>query len=203
MRAHAPYSEYTIKWATLPWEQRQAMALRRRVFCQEQALFDDDDRDAIDARAQLLVAVGAVAGWHEQVVGTVRIHQQAPGVWLGSRLAVEAGFRGQGQLVAALIRLAVSSACGLGCEQFLARVQKRNESLFERLHWTSLGEEVLHNHPHVWMRADLTHYPPHHTPRSGLVVRGTTRACRDDLAPDLLQLRVAPTPAACRLQIAG
>nr|WP_227631726.1 MSMEG_0567/Sll0786 family nitrogen starvation N-acetyltransferase [Klebsiella pneumoniae] len=81
------YAGYTIKWVTLPWEREQAYALRRQVFCREQGLFADDDRDEIDDHAHLLVALGCVAGWHDRVVGTVRIHQQSPGVWLGSRLA--------------------------------------------------------------------------------------------------------------------
>ena len=90
------YAGYTIKWVTLPWEREQAYALRRQVFCREQGLFADDDRDEIDDHAHLLVALGCVAGWHDRVVGTVRIHQQSPGVWLGSRLAVDAAYRRQG-----------------------------------------------------------------------------------------------------------
>ena len=39
------YAGYTIKWVTLPWEREQAYALRRQVFCREQGLFADDDRD--------------------------------------------------------------------------------------------------------------------------------------------------------------
>ncbi|MBL1697458.1 histone acetyltransferase, partial [Klebsiella pneumoniae] len=45
------YAGYTIKWVTLPWEREQAYALRRQVFCREQGLFADDDRDEIDDHA--------------------------------------------------------------------------------------------------------------------------------------------------------
>ena len=41
-------SEYWVKFATEPWERREAAALRRRVFCDEQGIFSGDDRDAID-----------------------------------------------------------------------------------------------------------------------------------------------------------
>ena len=129
------YAGYTIKWVTLPWEREQAYALRRQVFCREQGLFADDDRDEIDDHAHLLVALGCVAGWHDRVVGTVRIHQQSPGVWLGSRLAVDAAYRRQGQLGPTLIRLAVCSAHALGCEAFYAQVQHQNEPLFRRMRW--------------------------------------------------------------------
>lgn len=54
------YSGYTIKWVTLPWERERAYALRQRVFCQEQRLFDDHDIDAIDGSARLIVALGNV-----------------------------------------------------------------------------------------------------------------------------------------------
>lgn len=172
MNTHpAFYSGYTIKWADLPWEHDQAYALRRQVFCQEQALFDGDDRDAIDDQAQLLVALGDLAGWHDQLVGTVRIHQAQPGVWWGSRLAVDQHFRRQGQIGSTLIRLAVSSAHALGCQQFLAHVQLQNEALFQRLHWSTQGEVVIHGQAHAVMQADLDYYPPCATPYSGFVAR--------------------------------
>lgn len=163
------YSGYTVKWADLPWEIEQAHALRRRVFCQEQALFEHDDRDAIDDQAQLLVALGDIAGWHDQLVGTVRIHQPETGIWWGSRLAVDRHFRRQGQIGSTLIRLAVSSAHALGCQRFYAHVQQQNESLFQRLHWSSQGNILIHGQLHVVMEADLNFYPPCATPYSGFV----------------------------------
>ena len=39
------YSDFTVKWASLEWEFEQALELRRKVFCLEQALFDQHDRD--------------------------------------------------------------------------------------------------------------------------------------------------------------
>ena len=70
---------YRIKHATEHWERVAAAALRRSVFCDEQGLFAGDDRDAIDAHAQTLVAVSCIAGMSEQVVGTVRIHRAIDG----------------------------------------------------------------------------------------------------------------------------
>jgi putative N-acetyltransferase (TIGR04045 family) len=161
--------EYRVKWATLPWEAIEGYKLRRAVFCIEQGVFAGDDRDEIDARAQLLVALSCVAGMPEQVVGTVRIHENEPGVWFGSRLAVHAAFRSHAKIGATLIRLAVSSAHAQGCETFLAHVQAQNVPLFQRLNWTSLGEETLFGRPHHLMRAQLDAYPPCVTPQSGFV----------------------------------
>ncbi|GGO85337.1 hypothetical protein GCM10011348_33630 [Marinobacterium nitratireducens] len=188
---HPAYSEYTIKWASLPWEADEAYALRRRVFCEEQSLFEQDDRDLTDQSAQLLVALGGHGGWHEQVVGTVRIHEEEPGIWYGSRLAVDPAFRTQGYLGATLIKLAVSSAHALGCHCFLARVQEQNETLFRRLHWQRIGEQIVRNRPHVVMQADLDHYPPCHTPYGGFVLRGRNRRVDTEIAPQLLELPVA------------
>ncbi|MEA3122388.1 MAG: hypothetical protein QOH33_1966 [Paraburkholderia sp.] len=164
-------TEYRIKWTTLDWESSEAFKLRRAVFCIEQGVFVGDDRDEIDDRAQQLVAVSCIAGIPEQVVGTVRIHETEPGVWLGSRLAVHAAFRRHGKIGSTLIRLAVTSAHALGCKTFLAHVQSQNVPLFRRLRWDVLGEELLHGRPHHLMQAQLAHYPPCASPHAGFVVR--------------------------------
>jgi putative N-acetyltransferase (TIGR04045 family) len=156
----AAVTEFRIKHAMMPGEREGAYRLRRAVFCDEQGIFEDDDRDALDERAHLLVALACAPGLPAEVVGTVRIHEEATGLWWGSRLAVAADFRRQGHLGASLIRLAVSSANTLGCHTFLAHVQKRNVPLFRRLRWQAVEEVVLHGHPHALMRAELAAYPP-------------------------------------------
>lgn len=171
----ADYAGYTIKWVTLPWEREQAYALRQRVFCQEQRLFEEHDVDTVDNSARLIVALGGVGGWHEEVVGTVRINEDAPGIWSGSRLAVDTRFRRQGQLGPMLIRLAVCSAHALGCREFFAQVQYQNEPLFRRMHWRTLEWIQLRGMKHARMQADLEHYPACHDPLSGMVIASTLR----------------------------
>jgi len=163
--------EFRIKWAAGDWEHDQARRLRRAVFCVEQGIFVGDDRDAIDAHAQTLVAMSVVGGMPDQVVGTVRIHEESSGRWWGSRLAVHAAFRKHGRLGATLIELAVRSAHARGCETFLAHVQTQNTGLFERLHWRVVGLESLHGRPHARMTPDLGRYPPCADPWTGLVAR--------------------------------
>jgi putative N-acetyltransferase (TIGR04045 family) len=153
-------SEYRVKFATDDWERREAAALRRRVFCAEQAIFAADDRDAIDAIAIAIVAVTSFAVVPQEVVGTVRIHESEPGVWWGSRLAVAADYRRVGAIGTSLIRLAVSSAHARGCRRFFAHVQSQNALLFRRLHWETIEELNVHGRPHHFMQADLRHYPP-------------------------------------------
>lgn len=169
--------EYRVKQAAQGWEREEAHRLRRQVFCTEQGLFGDDDRDGTDDRAQLLVALACIAGMPDEVVGTVRIHEEEPGLWFGSRLAVDAAHRKQGQLGATLIRLAVCSAHAQGCRTFLAHVQSQNLPLFVRMHWTPLREMELLGRSHHLMRADLDCYPPCSTPETGFVAcSGARRA---------------------------
>nr|WP_150612173.1 MSMEG_0567/Sll0786 family nitrogen starvation N-acetyltransferase [Pandoraea terrigena] len=164
--------DIVVRWASEPWEIEQAHAIRRDVFCIEQGIFVDDDRDAIDDNAQLLVAVCGADSATPYVVGTVRIHASAEdtGCWHGSRLAVRRDFRRQGRIGATLIMLAVSSAHALGCRTFLATVQAQNAPLFRRLHWRTLEELVSFGREHHRMQADLARYPPCHTPFTGFVI---------------------------------
>lgn len=168
--AFAP-CEFRIKWADSAWEVAQARALRRAVFCAEQGVFVGDDTDAVDARAQTIVAVSALAGLPDQVVGTVRIHEAEEGLWWGSRLAVHAAFRHHGRIGSTLIALAVRSAHARGACGFLAHVQAQNVPLFEKLRWTKLKDQTLHGRPHALMQADLAAYPPCHDPITGLTTR--------------------------------
>ncbi len=151
---------FRLKAATEPWERAGAAALRARVFCAEQRIFEGHDRDAIDDEAIHLVALSTMAVLADEVVGTVRVHQGEPGVWTGSRLAVDRRYRRVGALGTALIRLAVGTANALGCTRFTAHVQVGNESMFRRLRWGRLAEVELHGLPHVLMEADLAAYPP-------------------------------------------
>lgn len=162
-------SEYIIKLVTERWEQREAARLRRAVFCAEQGLFDRDDRDDIDRRASNIVAVSCVSGMPEQVVGTVRIHEEEPGHWQGSRLAVLKEYRRVALLGTELIQLAVGTAHARGAQKFTAQVQSQNVPLFRRLHWNTLEEIVLRGKPHHRMEANLAHYPPCTTGERGFV----------------------------------
>ena len=153
-------AEYRVKFATEAWEKREAAVLRRKVFCEEQGIFVGNDRDAIDVTAITIVAISSFAVAAQEVVGTVRIHAAQPGVWWGSRLAVAGEYRRISALGTSLIRLAVSSAHARGCRRFFAHVQSQNAPMFQRLHWQTIEEIVLHGRPHHFMRADLNHYPP-------------------------------------------
>ncbi len=159
--------EFLIRLATESWEIGGAASLRHRTFVTEQGIFEDHDRDAKDRHALQLVALSTMASEADEVVGTVRIHEETPGIWWGGRLAVAPAYRRVGRLGAELIRLAVGTAHARGCHTFLAHVQMQNVPLFESLHWQSVGKTDLHGHPHMKMKAELAAYPPVEDPARG------------------------------------
>ncbi|MEO9652605.1 MAG: MSMEG_0567/Sll0786 family nitrogen starvation N-acetyltransferase [Roseobacter sp.] len=159
--------DFIIRAATQPWELDGVRNLRQQVFVREQSIFEGHDRDAIDDIAMPLAAISTFAAEADQVVGTVRIHQSSPRIWRGSRLAVAQSHRRMGRLGTELIRLAVGTAHGRGCDRFLAQVQMQNVALFEHLNWASLGEIHVHGVPHMEMQADLMFYPPIADPSEG------------------------------------
>ncbi len=159
--------EVLIRAATESWELKGAANLRHEVFVDEQGIFNDNDRDAIDTEALSLVAIATVAAEPAHVVGTVRIHQASPGIWWGSRLAVAPSWRRVGRVGTELIRLAVSTANGLGCDEFHAHVQLQNVPLFARLHWEPVEKVDLHGVAHMHMVASLAHYPAVCDPAAG------------------------------------
>jgi hypothetical protein len=169
---------YGFKLAREPWELQEFWKLRERTFCGEQKIFTGSDRDEHDANMIPIIAVACEMGTPDRVVGVVRIDEREPGLWWGSRLAVDPDFRrvrnvgygpfpndqprfnGLGALGAGLIYKAVSTANRLGCQTFLATVQEQNARFFSRLHWRTLDRIDLHGRSHYIMRAELEYYPP-------------------------------------------
>jgi putative N-acetyltransferase (TIGR04045 family) len=145
-------------------------ALRRRVFVDEQHLFDTDDTDDFDDDPRTVVLVARDAAG--TVVGGVRLGPSDPGGpdigwWLGSRLAVLPSSRHAGpgnsqssgsrtdrgdSVGPALILAACAHAEAAGALRFEATVQAANERMFRRLGWISVRPVVVAGAPHVLMR---------------------------------------------------
>jgi putative N-acetyltransferase (TIGR04045 family) len=147
-----------FKLATEAWELREYFALRRRIFCDEQRIFDGDDRDDVDERATPIVAVLRTAGVSEDIAGAVRIWEEEPGEWFGGRLGTDRDHRKNGSIGPGLIKLAVRTACRRGCVRFRATVQERNVKLFQRLGWKVTDGTVIFGIPHARMQADLSRF---------------------------------------------
>ena len=149
----------TAELARDPWQLRAYFQLRREIFCLEQGIFADSDRDERDDEATPIVAQGEIAGMPDSVVGVVRIYPEERGVWFGGRLGVSRAHRRVGAVGSALITEAVSTARGWGCHRFLATVQAANTRYFEHHHFRRLEALELAGRPHFLMEADLERYP--------------------------------------------
>jgi putative N-acetyltransferase (TIGR04045 family) len=75
-----------------PGEVEALLLLREEVFCAEQGVPVAEERDALDATALHLVAVGPAG----DVVGTCRLVAREGGEWSLGRMAVRREWRGRG-----------------------------------------------------------------------------------------------------------
>ena len=147
---------FTCRIARDARERGDYFALRRSIFCEEQGLFTDDDRDPCDEAAQAIVCLHG----ESRVVGVVRIWETAPGDWWGGRLGVDAEFRTAATVGRRLVQTAVGTARAWGAWRFRATVQRANVAFFRRLRWRTLEELDLLGQPHHLMEADLAWYAP-------------------------------------------
>jgi putative N-acetyltransferase (TIGR04045 family) len=177
-------------------ERAAYFALRRAIFCVEQGLFGDDDRDDCDARAHPVICLAEAAPADSagsdsagsategpRVVGVVRLWEDAPGDWWGGRLGVDPAFRTEGSVGRRLVQTAVGTARAWGATRFRATVQRANVPFFRRLRWRSVEELVLFAQPHHLMQAELEAYPPTAEPRPD--PRTIAWTCASTCAPAL------------------
>ena len=130
-------------------EREVCFAIRRKVFVEEQKIFETDDRDEHDEHAIHYAALR-----HDEIIGTVRIYCDCDGIWWGGRLAVLKRYRGRaGRL---LIQVCVERVRSEGATHFRAFVQQDNIVFFKTLHWVAIGASTLIcNRPHQLMEALL------------------------------------------------
>ncbi|MDQ1556930.1 MAG: hypothetical protein QOI02_1932 [Actinomycetota bacterium] len=128
--------------------------LRYEAFVDEQGLFAGSDHDHLDddPRTVVLVAVDETGN----VLGGVRIGIATPdrdiGWWTGSRLVVARAARSKGHIGGALVRAACAYAEQGGALRFDATVQLRNQVMFDRLGWTTVGPAIVAGVEHAHMR---------------------------------------------------
>ncbi|MEM7593571.1 MAG: MSMEG_0567/Sll0786 family nitrogen starvation N-acetyltransferase [Cyanobacteria bacterium P01_A01_bin.83] len=157
-------TKYQFKLASSSAEIEAYYQLRKDIFCQEQGIFKNSDRDQYDAIAYPIIALNE----QNKVVGVVRIYETESKLWYGGRLGVHKDYRRGWKIGKGLIYQAVTTANTWGCDRFLATVQLPNVRFFQRLHWNSLEEITICNQPHHLMEADLAFYPPTNQSRPSL-----------------------------------
>ena len=146
------------------WQRNAYWNLRRCIFVEEQSLFQVSDRDERDAAALPIVAMSTSFGMPDQVIGVVRIYPVESAIgeatWYGGRLGVDRAYRRHGVVGEKLIKRAVGTARGLGCQSFLATVQAPNVRYFERYNFEVLRGVQLYDTPHALMRARVERFEP-------------------------------------------
>ena len=147
---------YLFKLACTHTEISNYYALRRKIFVEEQSLFQNDDVDTLDTIAHPIIAVTPDA---PAVLGVVRIYEPESRLWYGGRLGTHPDYRRGWHIGKGLINKAVTTANAWGCDRFLATVQIQNVRFFQRLHWDSLEEIQIRGIAHHLMQADLDYYP--------------------------------------------
>ena len=131
-------------------EREQAFRVRNEVFVKEQGLFESSDLDEFDSDA-----LHIIAKLEKRVVGTVRVYQEGPELWMGGRLAVLKEYR-TGNVGSGLVKEAVRSVKSKGASCFLAFIQWKNVRYFKRLGWKPVGPMLLrHGVFHQKMEANL------------------------------------------------
>ncbi len=149
---------YLFKLAHTQPEIAAYFDLRRKIFVEEQGLFQTDDLDALDAIAHPIVAIEPDAP-SLKILGIVRIYEPKPRLWYGGRLGTHPNHRRGWHIGKGLINKAVTTANDWGCDRFLATVQIQNVRFFQRLHWDSLEEIEIRGITHHLMQANLDYYP--------------------------------------------
>jgi predicted GNAT family N-acyltransferase len=110
-----------------------ALDLRIEVFCGEQGVTFEGDRDGLDDEALQLVAV------EDEVVGTCRMLIEPGGTAKFARLCVRSSARGRG-VAAALLAAAEEEARAAGAVRIGMHAQTDALSLYERAGYTPYGE---------------------------------------------------------------
>jgi predicted GNAT family N-acyltransferase len=144
--------EIAIRWAAGPQDVRGAIAVRERVFCEEQGVPPEEESDALDDHALHLVGLSPDG---ERVVATLRLLLQEPDARIG-RVAVLAEWRHRG-IASRMLELAVARARAEGHVKARLAAQTRAKGLYERAGFGVESEPFEEaGMPHVWMGRGLT-----------------------------------------------
>jgi len=136
-----------LRWADGNADMEGALAVRMRVFCEEQGVPAEEELDGLDEQALHLVAVLAESG---EVVGTLRLLFAGETVKVG-RVAVEREWRGRA-IASRMLEVALEQARRRGSLQARLASQIEVVELYREAGF-EVQSEVFQEAgiPHVWM----------------------------------------------------
>jgi predicted GNAT family N-acyltransferase len=127
-----------------------AMDLRIRVFCGEQGVSEEEERDELDAEATQIVALD-----DSGVIATCRVRDLGGGDWKLERMAVERRVRRLG-VGARLLDGAEGEARERGAREMVLHAQRRAEDFYAAHGYVREGDIFLEAEiEHVRMRKAL------------------------------------------------
>lgn len=140
-----------LRWVAEPAELDGALAVRKRVFCEEQGVSVEEEIDGRDAEADHVVALDPDG---RRVVGTLRLLYDEGTAKVG-RVAVERDWRGRG-IAAEMLRMALARARERACTRARLSSQVAAIGLYERAGFSvRSGQFEEAGIPHVWMERAL------------------------------------------------
>jgi predicted GNAT family N-acyltransferase len=144
-------AELEIRWARDRRDVTLALRVREEVFCAEQGVPRELERDGLDEHAMHLLAVERRT---RAAVGTLRLLTAGTQAKVG-RVAVMRQWRGRG-IASRLLELALERAGSLGCSEARLASQLDATRLYERAGF-SVQSDVFEEAgiPHVWMGRGL------------------------------------------------
>ena len=138
--------EALLRWSEGEADIEGALAVRTRVFCDEQGVPVEEELDGRDDEALHLVAV-APGG---EVVGTLRLLFAQQAVKVG-RVAVERSWRGQ-SIASRMLSMALEEAADRGAVEARLASQVEVVELYRRAGFEVCSESFEEaGIPHVWM----------------------------------------------------
>lgn len=140
-----------MRWAAGADDLNGALAVREEVFCGEQGVPHQEERDPLDDQALHLVALAPGDG---RVVATLRLLDEPDAARIG-RVAVLAQWRHRG-VASRMLALAVQRARREGHAKARLAAQIRAKALYEQAGF-SVASEPFDDAgiPHVWMDRTL------------------------------------------------
>jgi predicted GNAT family N-acyltransferase len=140
-----------VRWSSTAAELDGALRLREQVFCGEQGVSLEEERDGRDADALHAVAL---APRSHAVIGTLRLLLDGEVAKIG-RVAVARSWREQG-IASRLLVLAVVEARASGARQARLAAQLDTRALYERAGFAVESEPFEEARiMHVWMGLEL------------------------------------------------
>ena len=142
-----------VRWAAAPAELAGAIAVREKVFCEEQGVSRAEELDGLDDDSRHVVAIDTDS---DRVIGTTRLRVYGADARVG-RVAVARDWRRRG-VASRMLELALGGAREQGCTSARLAAQMQATALYERAGFAVESDEPFDEAgiAHLWMSRRLS-----------------------------------------------